>query len=153
MGLAWIIVYFKWRHLRTADGRFGNAARFFAMASRTSAVSSTTWPARFDHKAKAVELCDSEPKLAAAGQETPRPCNPRFTLPARRAKRLPAARRTRKHDGNSCSRRYLSGDPQELPTQARWSVRTSYGGRLKAILCPREPHLRIPHARPVDEQF
>ena len=30
MGLAWIIVYFKWRHLRTGDERFGNAARFWA---------------------------------------------------------------------------------------------------------------------------
>ena len=27
MGLAWIIVYFKWRFLRTGDERFGNAAR------------------------------------------------------------------------------------------------------------------------------
>ncbi|MGA9450157.1 MAG: cytochrome ubiquinol oxidase subunit I [Verrucomicrobiia bacterium] len=30
MGLAWIIVYFKWRHLRTGDEHFGNAARFWA---------------------------------------------------------------------------------------------------------------------------
>jgi cytochrome d ubiquinol oxidase subunit I len=30
MGLAWIIVYFKWRHLRTGDDHFGNAARFWA---------------------------------------------------------------------------------------------------------------------------
>src|SRR5580698_3313766 len=30
MGLAWIIVYFKWRYLRTRDDRFGNAARFWA---------------------------------------------------------------------------------------------------------------------------
>ena len=30
MGLAWIIVYLKWRHLRTGDERFGNAARFWA---------------------------------------------------------------------------------------------------------------------------
>jgi len=30
MGLAWIIVYFKWRHLRTGEDRFGNAARFWA---------------------------------------------------------------------------------------------------------------------------
>ncbi|HUO09150.1 MAG TPA: cytochrome ubiquinol oxidase subunit I [Phycisphaerae bacterium] len=30
MGLAWIIVYFKWRHLRNGDERFGNAARFWA---------------------------------------------------------------------------------------------------------------------------
>jgi cytochrome d ubiquinol oxidase subunit I len=30
MGLAWIIVYFKWRYLRTGDDRFGNAARFWA---------------------------------------------------------------------------------------------------------------------------
>ena len=30
MGLAWIIVFFKWRHLRTGDERFGNAARFWA---------------------------------------------------------------------------------------------------------------------------
>ena len=30
MGLAWIIVYFKWRHLRTGEERFGNAARFWA---------------------------------------------------------------------------------------------------------------------------
>lgn len=30
MGLAWIIVYFKWRHLRTGDEKFGNAARFWA---------------------------------------------------------------------------------------------------------------------------
>ena len=30
MGLAWIIVYLKWRHLRTGDKRFGNAARFWA---------------------------------------------------------------------------------------------------------------------------
>src|ERR1700685_2996132 len=30
MGMAWIIVYFKWRHLRTGDERFGNAARFWA---------------------------------------------------------------------------------------------------------------------------
>ena len=30
MGLAWIIVYFKWRHLRGGEERFGNAARFWA---------------------------------------------------------------------------------------------------------------------------
>jgi cytochrome d ubiquinol oxidase subunit I len=30
MGLAWIIVYFKWKHLRTGEERFGNAARFWA---------------------------------------------------------------------------------------------------------------------------
>jgi cytochrome d ubiquinol oxidase subunit I len=30
MGLAWIIVYFKWRHLRSGDERFGNAARFWS---------------------------------------------------------------------------------------------------------------------------
>ena len=30
MGLAWIIVYFKWRHLRTSEERFGNAARFWS---------------------------------------------------------------------------------------------------------------------------
>ncbi len=30
MGLAWIIVYFKWRHLRTGDDRFGRAARFWS---------------------------------------------------------------------------------------------------------------------------
>lgn len=30
MGLAWIIVYFKWRHLRTGADHFGNAARFWA---------------------------------------------------------------------------------------------------------------------------
>ena len=30
MGLAWIIVYFQWRHLRTGDEHFGNAARFWA---------------------------------------------------------------------------------------------------------------------------
>src|SRR5271170_4619509 len=30
MGLAWIIVYFKWRHLRTGQERFANAARFWA---------------------------------------------------------------------------------------------------------------------------
>src|SRR5580700_7597489 len=30
MGLAWIIVYLKWRHLRTGDERFRNAARFWA---------------------------------------------------------------------------------------------------------------------------
>lgn len=30
MGLAWIIVYFKWRYVRTGDDRFGNAARFWA---------------------------------------------------------------------------------------------------------------------------
>jgi cytochrome d ubiquinol oxidase subunit I len=30
MGLAWFIVYFKWRHLRTGDERFGEAARFWA---------------------------------------------------------------------------------------------------------------------------
>jgi len=29
MGLAWIIVYFKWRHFRTDEERFGNAARFW----------------------------------------------------------------------------------------------------------------------------
>src|SRR5580698_7416292 len=30
MGLAWIIVYFKWKYLRTNDEQFGNAARFWA---------------------------------------------------------------------------------------------------------------------------
>lgn len=30
MGLAWIIVYFKWRHLRSGDETFGNAARFWS---------------------------------------------------------------------------------------------------------------------------
>jgi cytochrome d ubiquinol oxidase subunit I len=30
MGLAWILVYFKWRHLRTGEERYGNAARFWA---------------------------------------------------------------------------------------------------------------------------
>ena len=30
MGLAWFLVYFKWKHLRTGDERFGNAARFWA---------------------------------------------------------------------------------------------------------------------------
>ena len=30
MGLAWIIVYFKWRHLRTGDERFAGATRFWA---------------------------------------------------------------------------------------------------------------------------
>jgi cytochrome d ubiquinol oxidase subunit I len=30
MGLAWFIVYFKWRHLRTGDELYGNAARFWA---------------------------------------------------------------------------------------------------------------------------
>src|ERR1700722_19361291 len=30
MGLAWFIVYFKWRHLRTGNELFGNAARFWA---------------------------------------------------------------------------------------------------------------------------
>jgi cytochrome d ubiquinol oxidase subunit I len=30
MGLAWIIVYYKWRQLRGGDERFGNAARFWA---------------------------------------------------------------------------------------------------------------------------
>jgi cytochrome d ubiquinol oxidase subunit I len=30
MGLAWFVVYFKWRHLRTGEERFGNAARFWA---------------------------------------------------------------------------------------------------------------------------
>jgi len=30
MGLAWIIVYFQWRHLCTGDEHFGNAARFWA---------------------------------------------------------------------------------------------------------------------------
>src|SRR5271155_3739688 len=30
MGLAWIIVYFKWRSLRTGEERFSNAARFWA---------------------------------------------------------------------------------------------------------------------------
>jgi hypothetical protein len=29
MGLAWIIVYFKWQDLRCGDERFGNAARFW----------------------------------------------------------------------------------------------------------------------------
>ncbi len=30
MGLAWIIVYFKWRQLRTGEERYGNAVRFWA---------------------------------------------------------------------------------------------------------------------------
>ena len=30
MGLAWIIVFFKWRHLKTGDELYGNAARFWA---------------------------------------------------------------------------------------------------------------------------
>ncbi|HEX5400365.1 MAG TPA: cytochrome ubiquinol oxidase subunit I [Verrucomicrobiae bacterium] len=30
MGLAWIIVYFKWKHLRTGNEKFGHAARFWA---------------------------------------------------------------------------------------------------------------------------
>jgi cytochrome d ubiquinol oxidase subunit I len=30
MGLAWLIVYFKWRHLRTGDENYGEAARFWA---------------------------------------------------------------------------------------------------------------------------
>src|SRR5450432_2092240 len=30
MGLAWIIVYFKWRHLKTGEERYGDAARFWA---------------------------------------------------------------------------------------------------------------------------
>jgi cytochrome bd ubiquinol oxidase subunit I len=30
MGLAWIIVYLKWRHLRTGDEMFGSAARFWS---------------------------------------------------------------------------------------------------------------------------
>jgi cytochrome d ubiquinol oxidase subunit I len=30
MGLAWIIVYFKWRHLRTGEETFGDAARFWS---------------------------------------------------------------------------------------------------------------------------
>jgi cytochrome bd ubiquinol oxidase subunit I len=30
MGLAWILVYWKWRHLRTGDKRYGNAVRFWA---------------------------------------------------------------------------------------------------------------------------
>jgi cytochrome d ubiquinol oxidase subunit I len=30
MGLAWIIVYFKWQQLRTGEERFANAARFWA---------------------------------------------------------------------------------------------------------------------------
>jgi len=30
MGLAWILVYWKWRHLRTDDERYGNAVRFWA---------------------------------------------------------------------------------------------------------------------------
>jgi cytochrome d ubiquinol oxidase subunit I len=30
MGLAWIIVYFKWKHLRTGRELFGDAARFWA---------------------------------------------------------------------------------------------------------------------------
>lgn len=30
MGLAWIIVFFKWRHYKTGDEIFGNAARFWA---------------------------------------------------------------------------------------------------------------------------
>jgi cytochrome d ubiquinol oxidase subunit I len=30
MGLAWILVFLKWRHLRTGDERYGDAARFWA---------------------------------------------------------------------------------------------------------------------------
>src|SRR5882724_1721976 len=30
MGLAWILVYWKWRHLRTGNERYGNAVRFWA---------------------------------------------------------------------------------------------------------------------------
>jgi cytochrome bd ubiquinol oxidase subunit I len=30
MGLAWIIVFFKWRHLKTGEERYGDAARFWA---------------------------------------------------------------------------------------------------------------------------
>ena len=30
MGLAWILVYWKWRHLRTGDERYANAVRFWA---------------------------------------------------------------------------------------------------------------------------
>jgi cytochrome bd ubiquinol oxidase subunit I len=30
MGLAWILVYWKWQHLRTGDERYGNAVRFWA---------------------------------------------------------------------------------------------------------------------------
>ncbi len=30
MGLAWIIVFFKWRHLKTGEELYGNAARFWA---------------------------------------------------------------------------------------------------------------------------
>ena len=30
MGLAWIIVYFKWRHLRTGEERFATPTRFWA---------------------------------------------------------------------------------------------------------------------------
>src|SRR5712672_3918842 len=30
MGLAWIIVFFKWRHLKTGQELYGNAARFWA---------------------------------------------------------------------------------------------------------------------------
>jgi cytochrome bd ubiquinol oxidase subunit I len=30
MGLAWFIVFYKWRHLRTGEERFGRAARFWA---------------------------------------------------------------------------------------------------------------------------
>jgi cytochrome bd ubiquinol oxidase subunit I len=30
MGLAWIIVYFRWKYLRSGDERFGEAARFWA---------------------------------------------------------------------------------------------------------------------------
>jgi cytochrome d ubiquinol oxidase subunit I len=30
MGLAWIIVYFKWKHLKTGQEYYGNAARFWA---------------------------------------------------------------------------------------------------------------------------
>jgi cytochrome d ubiquinol oxidase subunit I len=29
MGLAWILVYWKWRHLRTGDERYGNVVRFW----------------------------------------------------------------------------------------------------------------------------
>ena len=30
MGLAWILIYWKWQHLRTGDERYGNAVRFWA---------------------------------------------------------------------------------------------------------------------------
>ena len=39
MGLAWIIVYFRWRHLRSGDEVFGNAARFWSRSSSAARAS------------------------------------------------------------------------------------------------------------------